>query len=136
MIIVRLTLNRWKATTSTYCLKVKFPTEQGIREIRGDYVLVQKCYQAVLALKENHTWIIKEKTPKIAEKLEMIKLVEEDPTKTTQVRTSLNLQTKKEIIYFLRDNLDAFAWSHEDMLGIPANIIQHHLNVDSEKKPI
>ena len=66
----------------------------------------------------------------------MIELVEEDPTKITQVRTSLNLQTKKEIIYFLRDNLDAFAWSHEDMLGIPANIIQHHLNVDPEKKPI
>ena len=136
MITVRLTLNRWKATTSTYYLKVKFPTEQGIREIRGDYVLVQKCYQAVLALKENHTWIIKEKTPKIAKKLEMIELVEEDPTKTTQVRTSLNLQTTKEIIYFLRHNLDVFAWSHEDMLGIPANIIQHHLNVDPEKKPI
>ena len=83
VIIGRPTLNRWKATTSTYCLKVKFPTEQGIREIRGDYVLVWECYQAVLALKENHTWIIKEETPKIAEKLETIELVEGDPTKTT-----------------------------------------------------
>ena len=64
VIIGRPTLNPWKAATSTYCLKVKFLTEQGIREIKGDYVLVQKCYQAVLALKENHTWIIKEKTPK------------------------------------------------------------------------
>ena len=77
-----------------------------------------------------------EKTPEIAEKLEMVELVEGDPIKTTQVGTSLNLQTKKEIISFLKDNLDVFAWSHEDMPGIPANIIQHHLNVDPEKKPI
>ena len=80
--------------------------------------------------------MIKEKTPEIAEKLETIELVEEDPTKTTQVGTSLNLQTKKEIINFLRSNLDLFAWSHEDMPGIPADIIQHCLNVDPKKKPV
>ena len=39
VIIGRPTLNSWKAATSTYCLKVKFLTEQGIREIRGDQVL-------------------------------------------------------------------------------------------------
>ena len=80
--------------------------------------------------------MIKEKTPEIAEKLETIELVEGDPTKTTQVGTSLNLQTKKEIIKFLRSNLDLFAWSHEDMPGIPADIIQHCLNVDPKKKPV
>ena len=72
--------------------------------------------------------------PKIAEKLETIELVKGDPTKTTQVRTSLNLRTRKEIINFLRSNLDVFAWSHEDMPDIPADIIQHRLNVDPEKK--
>ena len=96
---------------------------------RGDY-------RAVLVSKENHTWIIEEKTLEIVEKLEMIELVEGDPTKTTQVRTNLNLQTKKEIISFLKDNLDVFSWSHEDMPGIPADIIQHRLNVDPKKKPV
>ena len=43
---------------------------------------------------------------------------------------------KKEIISFLKDNLDVFTWSHEDMIGIPTNIIQHHLNVDPERKPV
>ena len=66
-------------------------------------------YQAVLASKENHTWIIEEKTLEIVEKLETVKLVERDPTKITQVGTSLNLQTKKEIVSFLKDNLDIFA---------------------------
>ena len=52
--------------------------------------------------------MIEEKTPEITEKLETIELVEGDPTKTTQVGMSLNLQTKKEIISFLKDNLDVF----------------------------
>ena len=39
----------------------------------------------------------------------MIELVEGDPTKTTQVGTGLNLQTKKEIINFFKDILDMFA---------------------------
>ena len=61
-------------------------------------------------------------------------MVEGDPTKTTQVGMSLNLQMEEEIISFLKDNLDVFAWSHEDMPRIPANIIQLHLNVDPKKK--
>ena len=62
----------------------------------------------MLASKENHTWIIEKKTQKIVEKLEMVELVEGDPTKTTQIGTSLNLQKKKEIISFLNGNLDMF----------------------------
>ena len=35
-ILGRPTLNSWKATTSTYHLMIKFPTEYGIGELRGD----------------------------------------------------------------------------------------------------
>ena len=59
--------------------------------------MAREDYRAILVSKENHTWIIEEKTLEIVEKLETIELVEGDPTKTTQVRTNLNLQTKKEI---------------------------------------
>ncbi|XP_075649705.1 uncharacterized protein LOC142620186 [Castanea sativa] len=61
VIIGRPTLNRWKAATSTYCLNVKFPTENGVDEVKGDQVLARECYQAVLAAKENHIWTIEEK---------------------------------------------------------------------------
>ena len=37
---------------------------------------------------------------------------------------------------FLKENLDIFAWSHEDMPGIPPEIIQHKLNVNPDRKPI
>ena len=109
VIIGRPTLNHWKAATSTYCLKVKFPIEQGVSEIKGDQVLARECYQAVLASKENHTWKIEEKTPKIVEKLEMIVLVEGSLAKTTQVGTNISPRTREGIINFLKDNLDVFA---------------------------
>ena len=41
----------------------------------------------------------------------------------TQIGTNLNPETKEEIVSFLKDNLDVFAWSHEDMPGILASII-------------
>ena len=99
-------------------------------------MLAREYYQAVLASKENHTWVIEEKMPEIADKLETIELIEGDPIKTTKVGTRLSHQTKKEIVSFLKDNLDMFSWSHKEMLGIPANIIQHHLNVNPKKKPV
>ena len=37
-ILRRPTLNSWKAATSTYHLMIKFPTEYGIGELRGDQV--------------------------------------------------------------------------------------------------
>ena len=55
VIIERPTLNRWKAATSTYCLKVKFPTDNGVGKVKRDQILARECYQTVLAAKENHT---------------------------------------------------------------------------------
>ena len=95
VIIGRPTLNRWKAATSTYCLKVKLPTKQGVGKIRGDQVLARECYQAVLASKENHMWVIEDKTQEIVKKLETIELVEGDSTKTTRIGTSQIPRRKK-----------------------------------------
>ena len=55
VIIGKPTLNKWKAPTSTYCLKVKFPIDNKVGEVRGDQILARECYQAVLAAKDNYT---------------------------------------------------------------------------------
>ena len=49
----RPTLNSWKAATSTYHLIIKFPTDYGIGELRGDQVTARECYIAMLEM-ENH----------------------------------------------------------------------------------
>ena len=43
VIIRRLTLNRWKAATSTYYPKVKFPIENDVGEVKEDQVLAKEC---------------------------------------------------------------------------------------------
>ena len=101
-------------------MKVKFPTKHGVREIKGDQVLAHECYQGVLASKANHTWMIKEKNSEVVKALETIELV---VMKVTKVWMSLDPSTKGEIIKFLKENLDIFAWSHENMLDISKDII-------------
>ena len=44
VIIGRPTLNRGKAATSTYYLKVKFPIDNKVGEVRGDQILARECY--------------------------------------------------------------------------------------------
>ena len=52
-IIGRPTLNSWKAATSTYHLMIKFPTEYGIGELRGDQVAARECYVAILEMEDH-----------------------------------------------------------------------------------
>ena len=52
-ILGRPMLNSWKAATSTYHLMIKFPTEYGIGELRGDQVAACKCYIAMLEMKDH-----------------------------------------------------------------------------------
>ena len=52
-ILGRPTLNSWKAATSTYHLMIKFPTEYGIGELRGDQVATCECYIAMLEMEDH-----------------------------------------------------------------------------------
>ena len=68
--------------------------------------------------------------------METVELVDEEPTKTIRVGMTLSTEMRKRLVQLLKENLNAFAWSRKDMLGISTEIIQHKLNVDPEKKPV
>lgn len=67
--------------------------------------------------------MIEEKNSKPVKALETVRLVEREANKVTKVGTSLSPKTKEEIIKFLKENLEVFAWSHEDVPGILEDII-------------
>ena len=94
--------------TSTYCLKVKFSHPYGTREITGDQLLARECFQAVLAFRENHTWMVEEEAPKPIEEVENVVLVEGDQSKTTKVGKELQQTLKDKLVMFLKKNLDVF----------------------------
>ena len=53
-----------------------------------------------------------------------------------KIGTTLSPRITAKLIQFLKENLDVFAWSQEDMPGIALEIIQHKLNVNLDRKPI
>ena len=89
-----------------------------------------------MATKENHTWMIEEEEENKVETLKTVALIEDGVTKTTRIGTTLSFEIRTRLIKFLKENLDVFAWSHEDMPGISLKIIQHKLNVNPERKPV
>ena len=49
----RPTLNSWKVVTSTYHLMIKFPTDYGVGELRGNQVAAHECYVVMMEM-DNH----------------------------------------------------------------------------------
>ena len=70
------------------------------------------------------------------EALENIPLDESNLERYTRVGTDLEEKTKKDLVQFLKKNIDVFAWSHEDMSGIDPGVITYRLNVSPSFKSI
>jgi hypothetical protein len=54
VIIGRPTLNKLRVVTSTYHLLVRFPTEHGVGELKGDQATARECYFASLGPEAKH----------------------------------------------------------------------------------
>ena len=63
------------------------------------------------------------------EKLEKI-VIDGDPKKFFQVGAQLPPREKKELIIFLRKNIDVFAWNANEAPGVNLAFICHHLYVN------
>ena len=50
----------------------------------------------------------------------------------------MNLENElaKQLIEFLKKNLDVFSWTHIDVVGIHPNVMCHRLNINPQAKPI
>ena len=66
-------------------------------------------------------------------------VIDGDPEKFFQVRAQFPPREKKELLAFLRRNIDVFAWNAYEALGVDLDFICHHLNVNlavlSRKQP-
>ena len=89
-----------------------------------------------MATKENHTWMIKEKEEDKVKALEEVELVDRMTTRMTRIGTTLSPEMRSRLVQFLKENLNVFTWSHEDMPSISPRVIEHKLNVNLEMKPI
>ena len=111
-ILGRPTLNSWKAVTSTYHLMIKFPTDYGVGELRGDQVAARECYIAMMEIDDHlQAMNIKEHrtTTEPMEKLEEVFLDDSDHERTTKIGTLASPAIRQVLAAFLRSNRDVFA---------------------------
>uniref|UniRef100_A0A2N9J155 Uncharacterized protein n=1 Tax=Fagus sylvatica TaxID=28930 RepID=A0A2N9J155_FAGSY len=139
VIIGRPTLNKLKAVTSTYHLFVCFPTEHYVGELKRDQATARECYFASLGLETKHQTMKIDESQRLVEpteELEVVSLDDEKPHRITSIATKMDGRLKESMMKFLKDNLDVFAWTHEDMPIIDLSAICHRLNVDPSIRPI
>ena len=86
---------------------IKFPTEYGIGELRGDQVAACECYIDMLEMEDHlQTMCIGEQrtTAEPVEELEEISLDESRPERTTRMGTLASLPIRQALTAFLRMN--------------------------------
>ena len=67
--------------------------------------------------------MIEERSLEAVEALEIVKLIEGQPTKVTTIGANLDPMTKGRIVEFLKKNLDVFALSDEEIPSISEDVI-------------
>ena len=60
---------------------------------------------------------------------ELVNLGTDDENKEVKIGSSLDPSAKKEIVNLLREYVDIFAWSYQDMPGLSTEIVEHQLSM-------
>ena len=105
-------LNGWRATTSTYYMSIKFPTEYGIEEVQRDQLADRECYLAMLAMDNQMQTMNIEERRTVAKSIKVLKdvpLDESNSEKFTRIGTSMEVKTKQDLVQFLKKSTDVFA---------------------------
>ncbi|GKV37609.1 hypothetical protein SLEP1_g45619 [Rubroshorea leprosula] len=161
-ILGRATLCELKAVISQPHLCMKFPTPQGVGVLKGNQKMARTCYQdtfkkvelaAAPTDSENHkptqlaqqTMSISdiehrpegvEQKAEPVEPVETVPLNPDVPERTVKISTKLTKEERAELLKFLRDNQDMFAWTTDEMPGIPAELTVHKLSTDPTRRPV
>ncbi|GAV68194.1 hypothetical protein CFOL_v3_11697 [Cephalotus follicularis] len=144
-IVGRPGLNLLEAIVSTRHLVVKFPTRFGVGEVRGDQQAARQCYKTAISDKGKGKVLpianvelrgdVEPERPQPVEDVLQVPVEEGNNEKVFQVGSQLEEAEKGELITFLRDNKDVFAWSAEEVPGISPDVMVHKLSVDPVRPP-
>ncbi|CAA7034284.1 unnamed protein product [Microthlaspi erraticum] len=114
-----------RAVPSTYHLCVKFPTPGGIKTLWGDQKESRICFMSEHKTDEPS-----------CDAVIQVCIDEEHPERCVVIGAQHEETLRAEFFALLKENINAFAWTAEDMPGIEINITCHELNVDPTFKPV
>nr|XP_027102744.1 uncharacterized protein LOC113723988 [Coffea arabica] len=146
IILGRPTLNALRAVCSTLHLSMKFPTPDGVAEVLGDPEVARACYIATLKGKEKlvaqttclEPWEPLEKGERLEtdEGLTELPVRLDQPEPTVKVGTCLGDSIRDSLQSLLEEYAEIFAWSADDMPGVPTELAVHRLHVDPGVRPV
>ena len=145
---------------------MKFPVGDLVSEVRGDQAEPQQCYAMSTRVAEKHKMVNTifhledveipptpssishtlgeldpqeketEKRGGPVEELESVKLDDQHPERVVQIGLQPLRSLRDQLVDFLKEHKDIFAWSHEDIPRIDPSVIIHRLNVDPAHKAV
>jgi hypothetical protein len=59
-----------------------------------------------------------------------------DSSQTTRIAGNLEEKQEIALVAFLQANADIFAWEPSQMPGIPREVVEHHLKIHPDTKPV
>ncbi|KAK3003655.1 hypothetical protein RJ639_018697 [Escallonia herrerae] len=128
-ILGQTTLNQLRAVVSTYHMKMKFLTKNGVREVKGDQVVAREYYMVSCRNKDNETLMIenlrdeaKVERSKPAEDLKDIELYPGNQEKTVRIGIGLADDLKLKLVDLLRSYSDIFSWTASNMPRIDPEV--------------
>lgn len=160
-IIGRGTLNQIGAIVSSPHLKVKFHTTHGVGEERGHQEIAKDCYLASIQGQGGAIHQVDRKASRTAkgtrkpdeatidldptdrgpsggglEPIDEIEQVEVEEGKFLNVGKAVQGKARDELITLLKESRSVFAWTAEDMPGIPRSVAEHRLPTKPGVKPV
>ncbi|XP_033513365.1 uncharacterized protein [Nicotiana tomentosiformis] len=76
-----------------------------------------------------------QKVPNL-EETEVVNVGSKEDVKETKINTHLEAKQKETMIELLRQYVDVFAWSYDDMPGLSTDIVSHRLPTNPTRMPV
>ena len=154
-IVARPWLYTLGAVSSILHQKVKYPSKGQVKEVLEDQALARQCMVAAIQHKpeakssahgEKDLQQLKSQALSIDKPAEDAKcedlvkvIIGDNPENFFQIGSQLPHQKREELIEFLKQNIDVFAWNAYEAPGVDQEFICHHLKVNplivSKKQP-
>jgi len=74
--------------------------------------------------------------PPTEDQVMQVNLGSQEHPKPIFISESLSLIEKEELIMLIKEYIDIFAWSYEDMPGLDPQVAMHRLNIKPDVKPV
>jgi len=86
----------------------------------------------------NSLWDIRfeQRKPPTENKVTQVNLGDEANSKPIIIRESLSPPEMEDLISFVREYINVFAWNYEDMPGLDPKVAMHCLNINPDAKPV